>query len=112
MRLTGRRWSGTVRVRAAPGWALYRQSGSQHALANLCRAQLGRQYGNRFSAQERLRLTLTDGTATKQPMDVVALAVGDAIEREDVGTLADFYHRRPPQVIAQFWMAHQDHRKT
>lgn len=76
------------------------------------RAQLGHQYGDRFGAQERLRLTITDGTATEQPMDVVALAAGDAIEREDVGTRADFYHRPPPQVIAQFWMARQDHRKT
>lgn len=51
-------------------------------------AQLGGQHVDRFSRQDRLWLGFVAGTNTTQPLDVFALAAGDAVQREDIGMVA------------------------
>jgi hypothetical protein len=45
------------------------------------------------------------------PIDVVALAAGDAVQIENVGALANFLPLRPAEVAAQLGVAGQDHRQ-
>ncbi|MFT5590945.1 MAG: hypothetical protein ACI9ZF_003140 [Bradyrhizobium sp.] len=44
-------------------------------------------------------------------MDVIALAADDTVKTEDVGSAADFLHRRPAQVASQLGMTGRNHRK-
>lgn len=45
-------------------------------------------------------------------MKILALAPGNAIERENVGAVADFLHRRKAQIVTQLGMASQDNGQT
>lgn len=38
-------------------------------------------------------------------MNIFALTAGDAVQREDIGPIADFFHGGASQVIAQFRVA-------
>jgi hypothetical protein len=67
-------------------------------------AQLGGQDIDGLAAQDRLGIGVRGRAGTEQLQDVFALAAGDAIEREDVGAVADFLHGRATQVVAQFRM--------
>ncbi|WP_175773187.1 hypothetical protein [Paraburkholderia phenazinium] len=57
-------------------------------------AQFRRQEVGRILGENRLDSGAAGRTRAQQPVQVFTLAVGDVIEGEDVGTVADFLHRR------------------
>ncbi len=74
-------------------------------------AQLRGQDIDCLAVQNRLGIGVRGRAGAKQPQDVLALAAGDAIEREDIGPVADFLHGRAAQIVAQLRMAGQDNRQ-
>ncbi len=56
---------------------------------------------DRLFGQDRVRLDIALAAVFEQPFDIGTLYAGDGLKTEQVGPVADLFHRWPPESISQ-----------